>query len=712
MIKKIENFSRKSFKSYSGPENEFNKKNILFGYNGRGKSSLAIGVINEYTKEQSMENTRIYNEKYVEDNLIMKDDSEKIKGVVANFGEKAVEIEKSIEKKENEIIDTDSTEEEIDRLTEVTRNQIDNIHDKRKGNARISKKNSSYDLETVLERYKADYESAIMLNVTREDLEKTHGDDSLEKKLGELRKVDIEKINDFIRIDDWKEVSDTCTSTFERIEIPSQEIITWLNEGIHIHEKESSCQFCESPIDYLTIKNKVDNYNSNELQKAINFIHSYKKDLNDYIVGINNFLNKKDYVLTILTDPEVEKNYKNIENLNEDLISIVGFLDDKISEMNESVNLEKDKKIDLAQILKQIKCNYEDIKNTLNNKQDDLRSLINNQDQLVKGAIALEIEKDLVIKENLVRIVEERKKLAEIIEGNKELKKQIEELSSSKSTVVDFANLLTQVLTNLGIDIEIILDESKNNYILQHSKSEELLTVDDISEGEKSLLSLLFFYYELFEDKEQVKFKDNIDLVVIDDPISSLDGANRYYVLEIIKTLLTQDKAQIFVLTHVWDDFSDLCYGKGNDDSYSFFEVYKNSDGESVIRVKKPHTNPYQMLFQEVYQFSEKKRSEELKHCEVYHLPNSMRKVFEEFLSFKSSKSIIPTQSSQAHIQNIMSITSNTKKHKLAKLLSICNVLSHKASYNPEETLESAKFLMSIIRDEDEKHYYAMRGSN
>lgn len=712
MIKKINHFSRKSFKSYSGPVNEFNKKNIVFGYNGRGKSSLAIGIINEYTKDHSKENARIYNEKYVEDNIIMKDNSDKIKGVVANFGEKSVGIEKRIKEIRKEIIDTVSHEEEINQLIVATRKHIDNIHDKRKGNARISKKNSAFELDRVLESYQKDFEKAMLLNITHEELEKTNGDDSLEKKLEVLRKLDIGVINDFTRSDEWNDVLDICSSAYKRIEIPSQEIISWLNDGIHIHEGKSTCQFCDNSLDYLMIKNKIENYNSNKLQKAINYLHSYKNDLHDYVVETNKFVEKKDHVLSILRASEIEGNYKNIESLNGDLIDIISFLEHKISEMNESVNPERDREINLAQVLKEIKYNADAIKNISNNRQDELRSLIDNRDQLVKGAIALEIEKDLIIKENLKKIEEKRKKITEILEGNQKLNKQIDELSLSKSAVGDFANLLTQVLENLGIDIEIMLDDSKNNYILQHSKSEEILTVDDISEGEKSLLSLLFFYYELFDDGEQVKFKDNIDIVVIDDPISSLDGANRYYVLEVIKSLLSQNKAQIFILTHVWDDFSDLCYGKGNDVLYSFFEVYKNSDGESAIRVKKPHASPYQMLFQEVYKFSEKNRSEELSHCEVYHLPNSMRKVFEEFLSFKSSKSIIPTQASQTHIENIMNVTSNNKKRKLAKLLSICNVLSHKASYNPEEILESAKFLMGLIRSEDEKHYYAMRGTN
>ena len=53
MIVKINNFTYKSFVGYSNPNDLlFRAKNILFGYNGKGKSSVAIGIKNEFLKDQ------------------------------------------------------------------------------------------------------------------------------------------------------------------------------------------------------------------------------------------------------------------------------------------------------------------------------------------------------------------------------------------------------------------------------------------------------------------------------------------------------------------------------------------------------------------------------------------------------------------------------------------------------------------------------------
>ena len=73
IVKKIENFTEKSFKNYTGPDREFKQKNIIFGYNGRGKTSLAKGLIREFLKDtaNSSENYRFFNRNYIKENIIL-----------------------------------------------------------------------------------------------------------------------------------------------------------------------------------------------------------------------------------------------------------------------------------------------------------------------------------------------------------------------------------------------------------------------------------------------------------------------------------------------------------------------------------------------------------------------------------------------------------------------------------------------------------------
>ena len=66
MIEQISDFSCKSFKNYNSPSHFFKKKNILFGYNGRGKSSLALGLVDTYKSSGGTDNSyRLFNRDYV-----------------------------------------------------------------------------------------------------------------------------------------------------------------------------------------------------------------------------------------------------------------------------------------------------------------------------------------------------------------------------------------------------------------------------------------------------------------------------------------------------------------------------------------------------------------------------------------------------------------------------------------------------------------------
>lgn len=113
MLKKLEKFTKKSFKEYTGPNEEFKHKNIIFGYNGRGKSSLAKGIIEKFG-ENKKENYRFFDNNYINNNLLLQESvNPKIKGVIANFGEKDVDIETKINSLKAEMMDTNKKENNI-----------------------------------------------------------------------------------------------------------------------------------------------------------------------------------------------------------------------------------------------------------------------------------------------------------------------------------------------------------------------------------------------------------------------------------------------------------------------------------------------------------------------------------------------------------------------------------------------------------------------
>lgn len=202
----------------------------------------------------------------------------KIKGVIANFGKKDVDIEKQIELLELNIVDTKKLEDEIKQLDKNIRTEIDKIHDNKKGNISIQKKPISKTNKEVILLYNEDVEKAKKIENNEEKLINFKGDNTLEKQ-----KLNIEKINiPIIEIIDNNEivkVKDIFSKIYDDIEIPSSKVVEWISIGLSIHHEGDKCKFCGGNPNLEFIRHNIEKYNSNEKQKAAVALNDFKTRL-------------------------------------------------------------------------------------------------------------------------------------------------------------------------------------------------------------------------------------------------------------------------------------------------------------------------------------------------------------------------------------------------------------------------------------------------
>lgn len=706
-VKKIENLTEKSFKNYTGPDREFKQKNIIFGYNGRGKSSLAKGVIREFLINNPVgaDSYRFFDRNYINNNLLLKESTDsKIKGVIANFGKKDVDVEKQIDLLESEIIDTATIEKEINELNIKIRTEIDKIHDTKKGKIAIQKKPISKSNDEVIALYNDDLEKAKKIESDENELLNIKGDDSLETQKEKIETVIIPQLN-IILDESINEIKDIFIKKFDDIEIPTSKIIEWITNGLSIHKKGDKCKFCGGTPNLDLIQDNVNKYNSNEKQKAAVTLTNFKNEIDTLNLQINRVLELKNSIIANLGN-DTTKYFDNIESNVNLLTDYKEKLNNKLENINSQIDFEDEK---LKNILSSIKNSYDNINKI---KVDELKILdekISKLNILIKGAIGLEISNNTFINSNMQMISQKQKVLNEAKIKNKENLDKIKELKYSKSNTKDFADHISEILSMLEVNLK--LEVLNDDYIIKQSITNDKLQLDDISEGEQNLLSLLYFYYELFEDKEQKNLKSSINLIVIDDPISSVDDINKMYVLELIKKICELDGIQLFVFSHVWEDFCNICYNKADKQNtpYGFYEIKKDASGSKIVNAKTNET-PYKHDFKDIYEFSQKQDCSDMTDCEIYHYPNIMRKILEEFLSFKV-KNNNPTYTNFNNIKKVLCGDNPTSKDEMAigMLLNVCNILSHKATRNPDEILKSAKFLMNKIETVDKLHYDTMK---
>ena len=737
MIDKLNKFTRKSFKNYSMPENiGFNCKNIIFGYNGRGKSSLAEEIVHQFNDENGV---RFFHRDYVEERLLVMGSDSDINGVKVAFGEPAINVYKEIEDEKNKIVDLVQDKDNIKIKRQEIRDDIDQILRSKKGSSNVQIKNKKelsvgsiyiegcLDIDWVLEQYENDLTKAKKIISDIDKIREISGNIDYDSKISGLSDLSLPIISISCLTDEViNDISKICAKTYINDDIPRSEVVKWLSDGLKFHKDDNGnnidkCIFCENDTTFniVEIENRINLYLNSEKQKDSETLKNTHDMIDEHIERLSNKIELSKPLLDYFDEVSIA-NIFNYDNELETLKSIEIILSNKLESMSDTMSLG-----DIEKIKKDIKSLDDKNKKLIHlkiKKNLDLVKQQNKQNLLINAAVKIAIEENENLNKKIENLKEFEKGVLEKYKNNHTAEERIKELEDSVSEYGNFRTFLNEILRNMSINLklEFINEDNKKNYYITQAvddgdSNKTKFSIKDISEGEKNLLALLFFYYEMYNDGYQKKPKDDIKLVVIDDPVSSLDDANKTYVIEMIKKILKDSFEQVFVLTHSWNDFCDIAYGKEGKKDYNLFEIVKYDNiGSSLIKQDKKILSPYNKLFKEIYELSKLPPDGEIDDCKLYHTPNSMRRVLEEFLSFKVGERKFPTSSNFNTIKQLYEgyKTDNNSisdfDMKFNSLLNLINTHSHKP-LRSDEIKKNAKILMRYIEITDKFHYDKMK---
>lgn len=226
-----------------------------------------------------------------------------------------------------------------------------------------------------------------------------------------------------------------------------------------------------------------------------------------------------------------------------------------------------------------------------------------------------------------------------------------------------------------------------------------------LSEGERMAIAFIYFIVQLRD--QDFEIRDGV--VVIDDPVSSLDSGSLYQAFAFLKTAV-QDAKQVFLLTHN-HSFLGLALNWLSGTSalkrqkQTYMLVCSNLPEGRTTRLTKLDAlledNPteYHYLFKVVASFQ---GDGTIASC--YHMPNVCRKVLEAFLDFHQ-----PARGSLFAKLNRVRFD-DTKKVALYKFT---NDLSHRTGggFEPglvQEAQKNARYLLEMIEAVDPGHYVGM----
>ncbi|WP_187836334.1 AAA family ATPase [Helicobacter pylori] len=439
------------------------------------------------------------------------------------------------------------------------------------------------------------------------DIDKEAGQVS-EKIKEHISKVGREFIEKGIKLQ--KEMLDnTCPFCTQKI---PHEIIqaytSYFNESV---EKFNQCSLEVSG----TLKNILDQWNIKEiLQSFEKFKPFMKKDFSENKESLEKALEQIKVLLEKLQKEvdkkEGAKNEKKFQKIDKELLEIQENIQKHVNETRKILNEKKKQKEKLEKLKTELK--EARIKKAKHDSYDWQKS-------------KKEAERKLLVLDR------GHKRLNRLLE---KIDNKLKELNDQKRPDIEIINNYLKVLNlpkySLNKDYRIVL----NSDALENSEARMIL-----SDGEKTTLTFAYFLARLksFYKKENLK---NL-VVVIDDPISSLDEQRIYNTSDIVakinqelvgEALEKDEEAQVFVLTHNHTFMARLINMVGKNARY--FQLERHQNQLKIVcknKVVGYFDTFYLLLFKEVYAFAEKGKVQD-NFNEAINYGNKVRILLEGFL--------------------------------------------------------------------------------
>jgi wobble nucleotide-excising tRNase len=489
-------------------------------------------------------------------------------------------------------------------------------------------------------------------------------------------------------------------------------IAMWVEEGVHIHASHSPerCEFCDRPMPDDRLK-ALANHFSVEDQKLKEEIDAERLSLGAVIEALDRFAVPDR--LSLYSELRTEYDTA-VELFESELAGLKARLEGVDKALAEKLTLrttayEPDIDTETGPFVDSINS-----VGAVSKRHNDKTASFDKEKRSARDKI--EAHYLLTIKEQVDEISAEAKVLqAEtklLRDGGEGLedKRSLEAISQSiidKQTKVSNAHAgganLTEHLKQFLGRTDLRFESDQDGYrVLRRGKPAKRL-----SEGEKTAIAFLYFLVQL---KDQ-GFELEEGIVVIDDPISSLDASAIYQAFSFLKNE-TQTAKQLFLLTHNFEFLRLLINWVQNiprlakaDKTFTMVLCSETEQGRfarlaPLDKLLIEHATEYHYLFKVLYTF---KSDGTIQGC--YHVPNIARKVLETFLDFH-----VP--SSKSLYQKL----DETKfdSHKKTAIYKFANDLSHHTgkSFDPALVAEAQKnttYLLEMIEAVAPLHYEGLK---
>ena len=732
---------------------DLKKVNFFFGFNGSGKSTIAKYLRN-LSLDPSLQNAYfsqcsnvgynsanhqllIFNEDFIEENFKR---NQELKGVFT-LNQSNATIDQQISDEENNIaayellkgkyqsrIETLERDKKSkgntllnncwnERATFATFSKISLAHSGSKPNFLQEIRNSIPapstlipTLQSLTETYQSLYER---------ELKKVNANNNGKSYLA-IRRIEIQLeklLQEIIVGNEEVDIAGLINSLNSR---------SWVELGLTYLDKSGNvCPFCQHQTIDENLKEQFSKFFDESYKRKVGLIEnlkkSYKQKADDFIAEltlIQNVFNPDNLVSNVIL------------SLNQHFNRTIDIIEDKITHTNErrsitSINSLRSK---LSEIIKAIKDNNQLFDDSATNKEKLLENIWLNIADKCQQAISEYDQKVIQYSRlNSLAVRLKNKYAAEI----RTAKQKIETLRSQTVNTKDAVDKINLILRNSGFEgFEIDEKEKTNNisrYYLKRPNTVSTTSVfQTLSEGEKNFISFLYFYQSCLGTDDLLNNGSKKKIIVIDDPVSSLDSQSMFILSTLIHSLILRkandnrpnrmllkntDIAQVFVLTHNFYFYKEVSFNMRPlcTDWWHYRIMKVNNQTKITGGYNKTINDDYTLLWNSI---KELKNNLPQNSTQNILIANSMRRIIESYVSFigygnDSWAALLNENIADPtyYIKSSFISTINDESHKVAALDSI--YYQKIINEQPQVLFDVFK---SIFKSIGKEHYEMMMG--
>ncbi|WP_321373057.1 AAA family ATPase [uncultured Draconibacterium sp.] len=412
----------------------------------------------------------------------------------------------------------------------------------------------------------------------------------------------------------------------------------WINEGRkYIQEGIDTCPFCQQPTITNDFKKQLEDYfdesfmadtklvseNSEEyLRVSENILNELqiieqnekvnqnsKLDIDKYSSRLrtieSQFSTNKEIISNKIKEPSRDFTLKNTSEQLQEIVTIVVNANKEIKKHNEIVeNFTTEKAKLISQVWRYL---IEDFKVSIQN-------FVKNYNGLQKGLESLAKDREKLLQDYL------------------KLDKEVKELTKNITSIQPSIDEINKTLKSFGFkNFEIVPSKiGVNQYQIQREDGE--LAESTLSEGEVTFITFLYFLQLAKGSTDETTITDD-RVLIIDDPISSLDSNVLFVVSTLVKEIIKTVKAessniyQVILFTHNVYFHKEVSFidGRTKECGKTNYWILRRLDQTSTIQnyeTKNPIQNSYELLWREL-------KDRDDRSCIT--IQNTMRRIVENY---------------------------------------------------------------------------------